>query len=93
MRESKKIERLWLSQSPLFSVLRSETAELDQAGFLRVDLQRKLLQPHLHGPVESLGIVGLVTANNDVIGITDNDDVSPGVTFAPLICPEIKNIV
>jgi hypothetical protein len=93
VRKTKKVERLGLSQTPLCPVRRREAAELDQAGFLRVHRQPKLLQSHLHGPLEPLGVTCFVKSDDNVVSVPNNYDVPLGMAFAPLVRPEVEDIV
>ena len=93
VRETQKIEGLRLSQPALLSVDRRKAAKFDQARLVRVERQRELLQSFPQCHQESMGIVGSFKADHHIIGVAHDDDVATGVMFAPVVDPEIEDIM
>ena len=75
------------------ALLRSETAELDQTGFVRMKRQRKPPQPFPHRVQEAPGIALMLAADDKIVGIPDDDHVARG--FAPSLAlgPEVEGVV
>ena len=59
MHKAQELEGLRFAEPALLAVLRRVAAELDQAGLVRMQCQRKLPQPFAHRVPETPG-VGLV---------------------------------
>jgi hypothetical protein len=55
-------------------------AELDQAGLVRMQRQRKLLKPRPHRLEEPTGVGLVLEAGHHVIGIAHDDHVAGGLS-------------
>ena len=69
------------------------SAELDQAGLLRMQRQRELPQPFAHRVPEAPGVVLTLEADDDVVGIPDHDHVARGLAPSPAFGPEVENVM
>ncbi len=91
--EAQEVEGLRLAKTPPFAVGRRMAAERDQAGLVRVERQRKLLEPCAHRIEEPTGVGLVLEAGNNVIGIPDDDHVASGLAPSPAFGPEVEDIV
>ena len=66
MGKTQEVEGLRLAGPALFAVRRRKAAELDQAGLVRVQLQREFLKPRAHR-IEEPVCIGLVFEAHDQI--------------------------
>jgi hypothetical protein len=75
------------------AVGRRMAAELDDAGLVRVERERKRLEPFPHR-LEEAPRVGLVLETEDqIVGVAHDDHVSLGFALAPLRGPEVDDVV
>ena len=58
-----------------------------------MERQRELLQPRTHRVPEALGIRLVLEADDDIIGIADDDHVARGLAPSPALRPEIEHVV
>src|SRR5438132_5603086 len=91
--EPQEIERFRLSLAPVCSALGSVPAELDKAGFLRVQAERELGQAILEIVQETIRIMPVLEANDCIVGIPHDDHIARSVALAPLLDPEIVDIM
>jgi hypothetical protein len=91
--EPQEIERFRLSLAPVCSALGSVPAELDKAGFLRVQAERELGQAVLEIVQETIRIMPVLEANDCIVGIPHDDYIARSVALAPLLDPEIVDIM
>src|SRR6478736_7006921 len=91
--EPQELEGLRLSEpAPGASVYRMAT-KLDQAGLLRIERQRELLQPLAHYIPEAPGVSLVLKPNDDVVGIAHNDHVTRGLAPSPAFGPEVEGVM
>jgi len=93
MREPQEVES---SQPPcprVRSVRLRVTSERDQAGFLRVQFQPKLCQPFPQIVEEPASVRLVLEADDCVIRVADNDRIPAGMTLAPLLHPQVIDVV
>lgn len=83
MSEAEKVERLRSCCSSRCSVLRRESAELDQSSLLRMQRQCELSQARTHCRQKALRIIFPLKADNNVIGIARENDLPVSVTASP----------
>ncbi len=69
------------------------TAERDQPGLVRMELQGELLQSRLHRLHEASGVVLPLEADDLVVGIAHHDHLAPGFPPSPALNPEIESVV
>ena len=74
-------------------LLRRKAAELDQPGLLRMQRQRKLLQPLTHRVQEAPGVALVLEADDEVVGIPHDDHVARGLAPSPALGPEVEDVV
>ena len=55
--------------------------------------ERELRHPLVQLRPEPLGVGFVLETGDDVVGIAHEDDISPGVAFAPLLRPEIEDVM
>jgi hypothetical protein len=72
-----------LSEPALSTSFRREAAELDQAGFVRIERQRKLLEPLAHIVSEAPGVCLVLEADDNVVSIPHEYHVTLGLAPSP----------
>ena len=77
----------------IFASDRRVAAELDQAGLVRIERQRELLQPLAHRIPETPGVSPVLKPNDDVVGIAHDDHVAGSLAPSPAFGPEIEGVV
>ena len=77
--------------TPGASVRRMAT-KLDQAALLRVERQRRLLQPLAHRIPEAPGVRLVLKANDDVVGVAHDNHVARGLAPSPAFGPEVEGV-
>ena len=93
VREAKEVEALRLAVPALLTVRRREAAELEQAGLLRMQRQPELSQPISHRCQQPLGVVPVLHADYDIVGVADNDDGPAGLAPSPALGPQVEDIM
>src|SRR5271165_6945594 len=88
-----KFEGFRLAEPAQRAVLRREAAELDQPGLLRMQRQRERPQPLAHRVPEAPGVILMLEAHDDVVGVPDHDHVARGLTPSPALGPEVENVM
>ena len=76
MRESQKIERLWLPFSFLYPVQLDKSPELDPARFLGVQFQLELSQPFSEINQETVCIRSILATKYIVVGISHHHNIA-----------------
>src|SRR5712671_2379190 len=67
--------------------------KLDQAGLVRMERQRELLKPHTHCIEEATGVVLMLEAGHQIIGIAHDNHVADSLVPSPALGPQIEDIV
>ena len=93
VREAQKIERLRLGDPAALSVSGGEPSELDQPRLLRMQLQSELREPVAEIGEEPLGVLTMLEAHHVVVGEPREDHVPARVTPAPLVGPQVKDVM
>src|SRR3954452_16457297 len=93
MGEAQEVEGLRLALSPCRPVGRGMPAEFNQAGFLRVQFQGKLRHSGAYRLQEPLGIGPVLKTNDRIVGVAHHDHGAARMAFAPLLGPEIVDVV
>jgi hypothetical protein len=93
VREAKEIERLRFAKTFLLAGGGGKAAKRNQSGLVRMQLQRKLLQPFSHHVPETPGIGFVLEANHDIVRVAHDDHVAGGLTSSPTISPKIEDVV
>jgi hypothetical protein len=91
--QPQEVERLRLALAPLCPALGSVSAELKEAGLFRVQVERELCQAFLEIDQETLRILPVLESNDCVVGIPHDDHIAPRVARAPLLDPEIVDVM
>ena len=58
-----------------------------------MERQRKLIQPFTHRLQEAPGVILMLEADDDVVGVAHDDHVARGLTPSPAFGPEIEDVV
>jgi len=58
-----------------------------------MERQRKLIQPLTHRLQEAPGVILMLEAGDDIVGIAHNDHVARGLTPSPAFGPEIEDVM
>jgi len=91
--KTQKIEGFRLAEPAPFAFRRSEAAKGDQAGLVRMQVQRKLLEPPSHRIEETASVVFMLKAQHQIIGIAQDDHVAGSLAPSPACGPEVENVV
>jgi hypothetical protein len=87
VREAQEVEGLRFAQPALLAPRRRVATELDQPGLLRMQRQRKLLEPGAHHVEEPMGIGLVLEPGHNVVGISHDDHVAVRLLLSPTIGP------
>ena len=68
-------------------------AELDEAHLVRVQVQRERCQPPRQVAQEPLGLMPMLEADDDVIGIAHDDHVAGGRAPSLALGPQVEDVV
>jgi hypothetical protein len=93
VREAGEVEGIRLAIATRRSAIGSISAELDQAGFLRMRRECKLCQALLQIGEEALGITAILEAYDGVVRLANEDDAAGCVTLPPLVSPQVIDVV
>ena len=91
--EAEKRKRFRFSQTPSSASFGRESAKLDDARFLRMHLERELLQSLAEFSVKRGGIALILETDDDIIGISDEDDIASGMALPPLVRPKVEGVM
>src|SRR5262249_3438365 len=91
--EAQELEGFRFSEPALRSSGHRMAAKLDQAGLVRVQRQRELLQPFAHRFPEAPGVRLVLETDDDVVSIPHDDHVTRGLVPSPALGPEIEHVV
>src|SRR5580704_3508363 len=91
--EAEEVEGLRLAEPALLAIDRRKAAELDQAGLVRMKLQRELFQPLAHRAEEAPSVTLVLETDDEVVGIAHDDHVARGLAPSPAFGPQIEGIV
>src|SRR5208337_1395133 len=93
VREPQEVEHLGLALATPSPAFGRKLAELDQASLLRVQAQRELCQPLFEIVQKSPRIALVLEANDRVVRVPHDDHIAGRVPRAPLLDPEIVDVV
>jgi hypothetical protein len=91
--KTEKVEDLRLPFSPPQPTLGRKTSELDQAGFLLVQLQVELAKSLSQFSQKPLSFPSILKADDEVVSIAYHDHIALGAPPPPSLDPKIKDIV
>ena len=91
--KARKVEGLRSSEPAMSSSFRRKAAELDQAGLVRIERQRELLEPLAHIVPETPGVRLVLKADDNVISIPHEDHVARGLVPSPARGPEVEHVM
>src|SRR6202035_4850219 len=92
-RQPQKIERLGLSPSKTPTVPVRIAAESDQAGLLRMQLQRESLEPIAQGLGKVLSLIRVLKSDDKIVGPSNDDDIALRLALPPVLRPKVKRIM
>ena len=93
MREPEELKRLGLAKPASLSIPGGEPPELDQPRLFRMQFQAELREPLAKVMQEPLGVVTVLESRYVVVGEPREDHVPARVSPAPLMGPEVENVV
>ena len=93
VRKAQEVEGLGFTKASLPVLRMGEPAKADQPGLVGMECETKRLKAFGDLAAEARGIVWVLEPHDDVIGIPYHHDGSPGLALAPLLYPEIEDIV
>ena len=85
MREAQEVERLRLALAPLARAFGRIAAELDQSGFVRVQLEAELLQAFRKFSQKAFGVRSILESHDEIVGVADDDHRAACVPLPPLV--------
>ena len=91
VREAEKVKRLRFPLAPSLTSFCRKAAKLDEPGLLRVQFQVESVKPLPKLNAKPLGLVLVLKANDEVVAVAHDDDITARVTTPPLLSPEIKD--
>ena len=93
MGEPQEIEGLRFAEPAPLAPCRSKAAELDQAGFVRMELQSELLEPRSHRIEKTASVVFILKAQHQIVGVAHDDHVAGSLAPSPAFGPEVEDVV
>ena len=93
VREAQEGEAFRFAKATPLAIPSRKAAEFDEAGLARMKRRREGLQPLAQVRHKPHGVVSVLEADYEIVGITHDDHVAPGVALAPLMSPEIVDVV
>src|SRR6266849_796541 len=93
VREAEKVEGLGLCLTAPLALVDRIRAELQQAGFVRMQLQSELPESFLEFLPEPLGIRLVLESEHDVVREPDDYYVAAGMLAAPRPDPQVEGVV
>src|SRR5271157_2438640 len=93
MGEPQEIEGFRFTKPALSAPCRSEAAELDQAGLIRMELQSELLEPSSHRIEKTASVVLMLEAQHQIVGVSHDNHVAGSLAPSPAFGPEVENVV
>ena len=72
---------------------RRAAAELNHAGFGRVEQQRECREPLAHRIEETTCVVLMLEAGHQIFGVAHDDHVATGLSPSPAFGPQIEDVV
>lgn len=93
MREAEKVESFGLSITTLPALSGREATEPDQPGLRRMQCQIKQTQPFLEFFKKRLSLVLTLEADNGVVRIADDDDISGRRPRTPTMDPQVIRVM
>ena len=91
--ETEKRERFGSVESSTLSPFGGIAPKLDQPRLLPVQFKLELLESRPHGIPETSGIRLVLEAEDDIIGVADDDASASSLSSAPSVGPEVEDIV
>jgi hypothetical protein len=91
--EAEKVERFRFTLTPLGSAFGRIATELDQAGFLRVELQSEFEKPVPEFSETAFRVVLLLEPDDEIIRVPDDDHIARCPALSPVRNPEVENVV
>ena len=91
--EAQESEGLRSADAAFLAVDCRVAAELNQAGLVRMELQRECLEPLTHRIEEATSVALMLEAGHQIIGIAHDDHVASGLLPSPAFSPQIEYVV
>src|SRR3982074_1267564 len=91
--KAEKVEGLRFSEPAMSASFRRKAAEIHQAGLVRIERQRELLEPLAHIVPEAPGVSLVLETDDNVIGITHENHVARGLVPSPALGPEVEHVM
>src|SRR5207245_5173349 len=88
-----EVEGLWFPLATPLAPFACPTPKLTEARLVRVQFEREPVESLPQVAQKRLGVVFVLEADNAIVTVPHDNDVSPCVPAAPLGGPEVKDIV
>ncbi len=93
VREAQELERLRPAEAPLPALSDGKPSTADQARLLGIEPQPKLGQTLRQVSLEPLGVRAMLKPQHYVVGVPDDEHITAGVPPAPLLGPQIEDVM
>ena len=93
MREPEEIEGLRFALTATTSIEPGIGAKLDHARLVRMERKAEALQTLPKIIQEAFRLMAILEPKDEVVGITNDDQIALCITAAPLMCPKVQDVV
>jgi hypothetical protein len=93
VRKAEEVEGLWFPLTTPLAPFACPTPKLNEARLVRVQFEVEPVESLPQVAPKLLGVVFVLEADNEIVTVSHDNDVSPCVPAAPLGGPEVKDIV
>jgi hypothetical protein len=93
VREAQEVEGSWSALSRNNRVLGSEPPEAQQAGFVSIQLQAETRQAVFELDTKTYGVRAMLKAEHHVVGVAHDENIAASMAPAPLLDPQIEDVV
>jgi hypothetical protein len=92
VRQAEDVEGLWFPLATPLALFACPPPKLNEARLIRVQFQMEPVESLPQVAQKLLGVVFVLEADNEIVTVSHDNDVSPCVPAVPLGVPEIKDI-
>ena len=93
VRKAEEVEGLWFPLATPLAPFACPTPKLNEARLIRMQFEVEPVESLPQVAQKLLGVVFVLEADNEIVTVPHDNDVSPCVPAAPLGGPEVKDIV
>jgi len=93
VRKAEEVEGLWFPLATPLAPFACPAPKRNEARLVRVQFEVEPVESFPQGAHKLLGVVFVLEADNEIVTVSHDNDISPCVPAAPLGGPEVKDIV